>query len=222
MSPELRTFLAAEDLDELLDARSNIATLSAEDSEVVRDVIAQWQQPQAVSNLLIHPNLLPEDVRLTCLFRGLAEHRVPYYVLAAIVGFQSIEPNRLTTDENAKIATALWDVIAQTEGVLAQRASLSFRAFASEVEAPAVLFLMAHSDKTVRHNLRSWLFSVFKDRGLEAFANAVQASDLGEAQKQELVAEFTAFTTTPPEGFNSPLFPLLTYIPNLRDTEYPK
>lgn len=222
MSPELQSFLTAEDLDEVLDARGNLTALSVEDTEVVRDVIAQWQQPQAVSNLLIHPDLLPEDIRLASLFRGLAEQRVAYYVLAAIVGFQSVDTPLLTANENAKIATALWEIIAQTEGVLAQRASLSFRAFASEVDAPAVLFLMAHSDKTVRHNLRSWLFSVFKDRGLAAFANAVQASDLGEAQKQELVAEFTACTTKPPEGFNSPLFPLLTYIPNLRDTEYPE
>lgn len=92
ISPELWALLVAEDLDELLRARRNIESIDTEDTEVLREVIVHWENPQAVSNLLFHPDLIPEDLRLDALVKGLTEHQVVYYRLAAAVGFDKIDP----------------------------------------------------------------------------------------------------------------------------------
>jgi hypothetical protein len=166
---------------------------------------------------LLHPTLIPDDIRLPTLRRGLAERKVVYYVLAAVVGLQSIDPDGLSAEERDRVAADLWGLIAQTEDILAQRASVSIRGFASEGDAPAVFALLSHSNKTVRHNLRAWLFATFKDRGVEPFAAAAGESGLAEELRRQVVAEFADFLANPPQGFKSPLFPLYGYIPNLRD-----
>jgi hypothetical protein len=217
MSPRLEAFLAAEDLDQLLDAKQDLGSLNAEDTAAVRAILQRWRVPQAVSNLLFHPDLIPEEIRLDTLFRGLAESQVGYYILAAVVGFQGIDPNQISEEERNRVATALWEIIAQTADVRAQRASASIHFFATEPHAPAIFSLLSHSDKTVRHNLRAWLFDTFRDRGVEAFAAAARASGISEELRQQVVAEFAEFMTNPPEGFKSPLFRLWAYIPNLKE-----
>lgn len=217
MSHQLHEFLIAEDLDQLLDAWRKLGSLDADDTATVRSVLARWETPQAVSNLLFHPDLIPEDIRLDALFRGLAEQRVAYYVLAAVVGLQALDPTRLSAEERKRVAAELWDVMAQTTDVLAHRASVSFRGFVTDTDAPSVLMLLLHPDKTVRHNARAWLFSTFKDRGPEALAAAAQQTGLNEEVRRQVSDEFTEFVTNPPTGFKSPEFPLYAYIPNLRD-----
>ena len=83
MSPELKAFLVAEDLDDIQDARVKIKSVTATDAEALHAILEQWREAQAVSNLLIHADLIPQDVRLASLFRGLEERAVDYYVVAA-------------------------------------------------------------------------------------------------------------------------------------------
>jgi hypothetical protein len=217
MTSELQAFLAAEDLDEVLNARQKIAALDAGDTAVVRSVLQQWRNPQAISNLLMHASLIPKDVRLPSLFRGLAEREVVYYVLAAVVGVQGIDPAGLATKDRERVLTELLAVIRDTTGILAQRASVSFQAFAIESDAPKVFALMAHTDDTVRHNLRAWLFRTFQSHGSGPFAAAARQSGVAESVQRRVVGEFTEFVTNPPQGFKSPVFSLFGYIPNLLD-----
>lgn len=49
-------------------------------------------------------------------------------------------------------------VAANSIDVVAQRASVKFARFARLEDAPNVFVLMRHADKTVRDNVRSWLF----------------------------------------------------------------
>ncbi len=116
MSPELEAFFAAEDLDELLNARGEITALTAEDESAVRSVLQEWRNPQAVSNLLFHPSLISADLRLATLFRGMYERRMVYYVLAAVVGFQSVDPAGLLDSDRQRVLTELLAVIRDTSG----------------------------------------------------------------------------------------------------------
>ncbi len=122
MSPELEVFLAAEDLDEVLDAHRKIAILDEDDGTVVRTVLAQWRNPQAVSNLLMHPTLIPEDIRLAMLFHGMYEQKVTYYVLAAVIGFQSIDLGGIKNSDRQHVLSDLLAVMRDTTDILAQRA----------------------------------------------------------------------------------------------------
>jgi hypothetical protein len=217
LTAELQAFLAADDLDELLNARQQIASLGAQDTAVVRSVLGQWQNPQAVSNLLFHPGLIPEDLRVASLFRGLAERQVIYYVLASVVGFQSIDPAEVCPDNRGRIVEELLSVIRATRGILAQRASVSIQCFLSEEDAPRVLALWSHPDDTVWHNLRAWLFRTFQVRGVQSFAEAARRSGLAEAVQTRLAEELSELVNNPPNGFDSRLSELFGYIPNLRD-----
>ena len=219
MTPELEAFLAAEDLDELLTARQKIAALDTADTAVVRAVLQQWQNPQAVSNLLLNASLIPEEIRLPCLFRGLAKRTVAYYVLAAVVGLQGIDPAGLASAERERVLAELLAVLWDTTGILAQRASVSFQRFAGEADAARVFALLGHADATVRHNLRAWLFRTFQGRGVGPFVEAACRSGLAEEVQRRVVGEFTEFVTKPPQGFKSPVFALFGYIPNLRDVQ---
>jgi hypothetical protein len=219
MSPALERFLAVEDLDELIKARREIEALDPDDRLAIQAILEQWQNPQAVSNLLLHADLIPEEFRLASLFRGICERKVAYYVLAAIVGFQSVNPSELTFEDRERATTELWNMIAQSEDILAERASVSLRGFATIADATPMFALLDHSNTAVKHNLRAWLFSTFKDLGLEQFTDAARESGIGEDLQRQMVAEFAEFISVPlpQQGWKSPIFSLLSYIPNLRD-----
>src|SRR5260370_27518364 len=217
MNPKLTAFLTAEDLDDVLRARQAIEFLDSQDTATVRLVIDQWQDHQAVSTLIFHADVLPDDVRFTLLFRAMAEREIAYFILAAIVGFQAIDPEKLYAENRNKIATSLWDMIGQTDGVIAERASVSLRAFVAEPEIGPMFFLLDHDNKTVRHNIRVWLFAMFKDRGVEAFTKAAVESKISPEAERQITEEFKAFVTEPPQGFKSPLFLLYSCLPNLRE-----
>jgi hypothetical protein len=221
MSPALEAFFAAEDLDDVLTARGSLAALTPEDEAAVRAVLNEWRNPQAVSNLLLHPALIPDDLRLSSLFRGLYEGPVAYYVLAAVVGLGGLDPAVLPDADRRRVLAVLLGIMRDTTDVLAQRASVSFDGFTLPEDAPRVFALMGHADRTVRHNLRAWLFRTFQGVGVEPLAVAGRASGAGEDMQRQVVGEFTEFVADPPQSFKSPLFLLYAYIPNLRDVEQP-
>jgi hypothetical protein len=217
MSPKLEVFLAAEDLDDALRAVQQITSLEAEDAAAIRRVIASWQDPQGVSNLLIHPALLPDDIRLSSLFRALAEHRVAYYILAATVGFQTMDSVSMVAAERKRVVQELLELIRDHHGIVAQRASISIQRFLTPEDAPPVFALWAHRDDTVWHNLRAWLYRTFLPFGIEPFAAAARSSGLAEEVQRRLLEDFTELAGNPAAECDSWLGELFSYIPNLRD-----
>jgi HEAT repeat protein len=217
MSPELKAFLAAEDLDDADEARKKLKSLSDADAAAVGSVLRQWQDVQAVSNLLFHPDLIPEDVRLATLFRGLGERQENYYVLAALCGVTEIDAARWSAEDRKRVVAELLAILRGTNDIRAQRASVTVAQFAGERDAPQVIALLEHPDKTVRQNLRVWLFRTMKDRGVEALAAAARDSGLGAEAERQVVADFKDYVTNP-EGaaYTGPLF---AYIPNLREVQ---
>jgi hypothetical protein len=219
MSPELQEFLTAADLDDALRARERIAILSAQDEVVVRSALQRWQDPQAVSNLLVHASLIPQDLLVASLFRGLAERRIVFHVLAAVVGLQSIDPASLTDADRQRIRDALFQLIRDGSGIFAQRASVSIQRYLREEDAPQVFALWPHPDETVWHSLKAWLYRTFQSHGVESFAAATRQSGLAQDVPQRLVEDFMGWVAEPPKGFDNTLFLLYGNIPNLRDIE---
>lgn len=217
MTPELEAFLTSEDLDEIQKARGKIEGRDVDDEAVIRAVLEQWQNHQAVSNLLLHPDLIPDDIRLETLFRGLYEQQVGYYVLASVIGFQSLDVSEMADVDRRRVLSDLLVVMRETTGILAKRASISFREFANVEDASQVFALIGHTDMTVRHNLRAWLFQTFAAVGTEALAVVGHESGVNEEMQRQIVKEFDDFLTNPSNDFSSPLCPLFGYIPNLRD-----
>ena len=213
ISPKLKAFLAAQDLDDVGDAREEIKTpLAAEDAAAVRSVIKQWDNPQAVSNLLNHASLIPEDVRLVSLFRGLAERKVPYYNLAAILGIQDIDVDKLSKKDRKRVAQELMAAIRKTSDVRAARACTLITEYVSENETPQLIALLEHTNDTVRQNLRAKLFPRYKDRGVDAYAAEVRKTGLAVAAQDRLISQFKDWHAKPTD-----IPTLFAYIPNFRD-----
>lgn len=214
LSPELEAFLFAQDLDELLAARQAIQAADADDAAVIRAVLREWRNPQSVSNLLFHPSLIPADIRVATLLRGLRQREVMYYVLAATVGLGGMVPE-LSAGERAQVSSALLDLLDNSTGVLAQRASVTLSGVAGREDAPRIFSMVVHPDDTVRHNLRAWLFRTFEKPGVEAFAEAARQSELDAETQDALAREFAEIRPGAAPEVARKLLTLFSYIPNL-------
>ncbi len=121
-SAELRAFLVVDELDDMPDARDKIGWLSAADKATIRAILVEWQDQQAISNLLIESDLIPEDVRIAALSHGLTEQSVPYYVVSAISGLGKIDANKLSAEQRQEFREKLVAIIRTLEDVRARRA----------------------------------------------------------------------------------------------------
>jgi hypothetical protein len=153
----LARLLAAEDLDDLMRIASELPELSPNDVAVVREVIQDWRPQQAVANLLFHSRLIPPDIRVATILRGLAERDRPYLTVAATVGLQSMEPSDLAPRDASVIRDQLLHLIEVDRSILSSRASVSIENWLDSANASAVCGLLNHPDETVAHNLMAWL-----------------------------------------------------------------
>lgn len=218
MSPELKAFLEAEDLDDLVKARSNLRHLDEKDMKKIRCTLQSWNSPQAVSNLLFHPFLIPAGMRTSCLLRGLREKKNPYYVLASIVGLQGIDPTGFSEADRKEIKECLISTLKTSEGIISARASVSVRDYLSSEDASIMFELLNHPDETTRHNILCWLIRVMGEKGSNAFVLMVGSSNIPEDVKTEALDKYQEHLRQKEIGEHSLYsMPLYAYIPNLRD-----
>ena len=85
---ELDRFLTATDLDASLAARGVLAPLDDDDRASIRAALTAGNA-QAIANLLFHPDLLPDELRLPTLLDALVKPPNPYFTLAAVVGYKA-------------------------------------------------------------------------------------------------------------------------------------
>jgi hypothetical protein len=175
MSPELKAFLSAEDLDEALRARHAIHALEEDDQWTVEEILFGETPPQAVANLLLHPSLIPSHVRIDILRKNLRDPSRPYFALAASVGVQEIDPRRLLEADRAGLVKDLWAALHRDPRV-SGRALISLLGFLRPRDAETVAELLDHDDSSVRHNALAWLIRHLGSDDLaewRAFANEI-------------------------------------------------
>lgn len=216
----LDMFLETEELDDLLKVRSKLRSLNEKDMEKIRRILEKWENPQAVSNLLIHPSLIPEDIRVSYLLKGLEERRNPYYILASIVGFQNIHAKGLSIEDIRKVKENLILTLKISSGVLSQRASVSIYKFLSSEDAPMMCELLSHPDGTTRHNILCSLIRNMNETDSESFILMANDSNIPEHRKKETVDKIQQYFMQKEKGkFSSLNTFLYTYVPNLKDQD---
>lgn len=218
MSPELKAFLEAEDLDDLLEARSNLRQLDEKDMKRIRCTLQSWRNPQAVSNLLFHPFLIPAGIRASCLLRGLREKKNQYYVLASVVGLQGVDSTGFSEVDRKAIKECLISTLKTSEGIISSRASVSIRDYLSSEDASTMFELLSHPDEATRHNVLCWLIRIMEEKGSDAFVSMARSSNIPEDVKTEAIDKFQEHLKQKEIGESSSFsMPLYAYIPNLRD-----
>ena len=228
MSAALAAFLAEPELDRLDAARGAVGTPSGQDAETIARVLDEWADVQAVANLLMHPALIGAEERVGALRRGLGERGHPYLALAATVGLQRLEPNRLGDAERAAFAEALVELMArERRGPLATRASVTLNAFLDAQDAERAARLLDHPDKTVRYNVLVALITAVGPDEIGRFVDSAAADGLvseqvrtsAQAELEPLERRRGAAPLGRIDVFASGLgAPQLSYIPNLRDS----
>jgi hypothetical protein len=218
VSEKLQRFLTAEDLDEISEARDEVKPVTAQDQAAIRRILKDWRNGQPVANLLCFSDLIPEDIRLATLRRGLAEREVPYFVVAAIYGLSSVDSNKLTSEDRKQITSELLRIIRANSDVRAWKAALKLKEFATIEDAPRVMWLMEHCEKDVQRCLRIWLMNTFEGKTEAEYSAAASKSELPEAARRRLVQEITAFLVKPDtESKKQELRYLIPYTPNFNE-----
>jgi hypothetical protein len=229
MTPELRAFLTATDLDELWSARAKIAELDSQDLDEIDRVLQEWADAQAVANILMYPDLIPTDIRLHYMLQGLLENKTTYFVLAATVGLYRIDIEILSVDEQAKIVDQLIAVMKDHDGPIADRASVFLAdklLYLEEDHTTKIVGLLDLSSDLVRHNILVALIPLVGLENIRGFLDtAVETDQMSEAarlsteKKLSGIAGFSDTNTV--DGAQLDLgslnTPLLSYIPNLKD-----
>ena len=152
----LAAFLAATDLGSLQRPRTELGHRDNYRSGS-GPFIATWADRQAFANLLMYPELIPADLRVTAFLRGLALHSDGYLRLAATIGVGSLDFGDLTAAERVALVEALLDLVAGDSGPAAIRAAAEFGRLMHPGNAPELVVLLTHPDAAVRHNVAAAL-----------------------------------------------------------------
>ncbi|MCA6501393.1 MAG: hypothetical protein IM585_12310 [Pseudanabaena sp. M135S2SP2A07QC] len=227
MNVNLKNFLEITDLDELSQAKNHISVISQNDQAAIIKILQEGANIQAIANLLMYPDLIPENERIDYILAGLRETNFTYLVLASVVGLGQLNIEALPVQLITQLIEQIINVTKSDSGVIAERASvfLAERLWHfGDTYTSQIIELLDHPSKVVQHNT---LVALIPLVGLEnirqIIENAVQhgvvseAGQLAAEQKLSEIAGFSKDSTIDDSQFDVDLLsaPLLAYIPNL-------
>ena len=193
---------------------SELPELNANDVAVVREVLHDWQPQQAVANLLFHPRLIPPDIRVASILRGLTESDRSDLKLASTAGLQSMERSDIPPSDAAVIRDRLLELIEGDRSIISSRASVSIESWLDSVSAPAVCRLLNHPNATTGHNLLAWLIRHFEPAELVPL---LETSELAPEKLQSAIRDTDEYKRCREAGvtFTRASSYFFGYIPNL-------
>jgi hypothetical protein len=212
---ELSRFLEIAELDHLQRAAAALLPLHPEEAAELSRILLDRTNLQAVSNLLFHPEVIPDAMRVSSLLRALTTPSHPYELLAAVVGVQEIAPEQLDSTQRRDLVEALLEVIRGTEDVRSSRAAVSIAPFLTADDGPRLAPHVLHADDTTATNVLAWFLKTFESSSEEAFralfGDAREAAEKALEKRREHLAKKQA------GGLSFAASPLFSYIPNLSD-----
>ena len=104
----------------------------------------------------MYPEMIPKEIRVRYIIKGLNEPKTSYFVLAAIVGLQRIKIEKIAEDQQSQIIDRLVWISIEDKGVLADRASifLADKIVSFKLNhASSIVRLLNHPSELVKHNI---------------------------------------------------------------------
>lgn len=115
-----------------------------------------------VSNLLHAPHIIPDDIRLKTLIKGLREEKQPYYALAAATGIASLQ---LEGPDAEKIIELLKNLSTHKQGTIAVRGFMTLAGLLRHPQDTSfVVKFMYKSQSILRYNSLDWLIANIQDK----------------------------------------------------------
>lgn len=213
----LRAFLVAEDLEELagIAAAMDIADLDVADLLAVELVLQDWDDLQALSNLLMYPELMSREERITLLRKGLDDERT-YLQLAAMVGLMEQDATRVPDDARSEIVRRLTDLVASDDGIVADRSSFVLGKYLRQVDCSDAVELLDHRSPTVRRNIVQGILHAAGPATLASLLDepGFVSAERQDAARRQLAADGVTLTGSA-KDVAQPM--ILTYLPSLRE-----
>lgn len=211
-------FLSAWDLD---DTAAAAAAVDAQQAQpLFREVIGSWTDVQAVANLLLHPALLPSDVRVPALINALVAD-AGYLCLAAAVGCRTLSdrhvinsPNRVGRVRSNELVDALLPIIEVRHGMIARRAAIGLHGLVTTDRLQQVLEVFDHPDPEVRRAAAAALVRLCGGAGVLA---VLADPEVVAPPRATAVLDTLAADGIELMGSSVGLAPALDPLPNLRD-----
>ena len=211
----LEDFLKAADLDDLLKIRQRLAPPGPTEIHYIADVLCEWTDGQAISNLLFYPDLIPEPVRISSIDRALKAIDQPYFILAAVVGLQSIDPESILPETRQRWVSTLLKIVRSDAGVISSRASVTVWSWLRDGEAQEFIRSYPVPDETASKNIIAFVLSKFGELALSEYRARLRESGVGYLKRRHFVRRFEEYQQKRNEpGAAFMALPLLSYIPN--------
>ena len=203
----------AEDVNQAGLIAFNVRQLSAHDVTMIRKVIQEnWEdEEQMVSNLLQFPHLIPEDIRMESLKRGLTDLECPYYILSAAVGLQRIP---LDEQQWGQFLGVLKEACLHDVGMVSMRAFMTLQpklkhpddtTFITDIlkQPKSSLFQNALTWLIMKVKEKSEIMAILQDSGItaEAMQKAEKIIDEQLKTQDNGKSKFTRFSNFP-KGLN--------------------
>lgn len=168
----LQRFLATSDLELLAIVRDGFdpRLLDMEDRLEIEAVLHDWDDIQAIANLLMYPELIAADERIAHVRRALVDSH-SYLQLAATVAIIEIDRAEFGEDTRFDLVQKLIDLIGSDRGVLADRASYAMVPLMHPTDGPEVVARLDHPSTTVRRNLTQGLLALVGPSGIKSLVD---------------------------------------------------
>lgn len=156
-----------EDLDYARRLVKSLDSSCEYDELMIRNILNNnWDtEPQMVSNLLHFPNVIPKDIRLQSLVRGLKEIEKSYYVLAASHGLSSLDLKSENENQLKQIKEQLKETTMKPQGDIAIHAFMALGKLLHHPQDTEYVLHFLHSAKsTLQYNALTWVLTNVKDK----------------------------------------------------------
>eukprot|EP00794_Sanderia_malayensis_P017415 gene17415-19158_t len=178
-----------------------------------------WEdEEQMVSNLLQFPTLIPEDIRMECIRKGLTDLESPYYILSAAVGLQRISINN---EDWKNVFEHLKNACFHDIGVVSMRSFMSLQpklSYPNDIQF--IMDILKNPRSALFQNAIAWLIIQEQNREDDVM-KLLRAAELPEEslkRAEKLVRERIAILKNGEEDQDLSL-QFFDYIPNLNDFE---
>lgn len=218
-NPVLGPFLLAGDVNQAaMFAVHCFQEISDHDMEVIKKILeCNWEDElQIVANLLQNPFLIPEDIRIDCLIRGLNDIDTPYYILSAALGVQRLQLNE--TDE-LELLKCLRSVVFNEQGVISMRAFIALQPHLKYPTDNDLFVKILNMPKSSLHDSAlSWMVLQTNDK--KDLLSALQKGNVPDHLVSMAEKKMDEHCESLAHGEESPVsIEVFDYIPNLIDFE---
>lgn len=154
----------AEDVSQAGLIAFHLKKLDPHDVIMVRKVLEEnWEdEEQMVSNLLQYPFLIPEDMRMESLKRGMDDFECPYYTLSSAVGLQRLDAE---SGKCSELTGELKRACLHDIGMVAMRAFITLHPHLKLPEdGQFITGILKQPKSTLFQNALTWLLIEVKDK----------------------------------------------------------